>query len=70
MVNPSVPCFNQDSARLFANCLVIFLSSVPYSSFFGGVTAFSPEHYLKINGFPNTYWDRNGEDDDIAERYT
>ncbi|KAM6448090.1 beta-1,4-galactosyltransferase 3-like isoform 3-T7 [Liasis olivaceus] len=41
---------------------------LPYSSFFGGVTALTPDHYMKINGFPNTYWERLGEDDDIAER--
>lgn len=22
-----------------------------------------------MNGFPNTYWDDGGEDDDIAQRY-
>uniref|UniRef100_A0A6J0T0D4 Beta-1,4-galactosyltransferase n=1 Tax=Pogona vitticeps TaxID=103695 RepID=A0A6J0T0D4_9SAUR len=54
--------------KLMASAIDKFLYSVPYRSFFGGVTAFSPEHYLKINGFPNTYWARNGEDDDIAER--
>ncbi|XP_066476377.1 beta-1,4-galactosyltransferase 3-like isoform X2 [Tiliqua scincoides] len=42
--------------------------SLPYWSFFGGVYALSPEHYMKMNGFPNTYWDHGGEDDDIAER--
>ncbi|XP_063161754.1 beta-1,4-galactosyltransferase 3-like [Candoia aspera] len=41
---------------------------LPYSSFFGGVTALTPDHYMKINGFPNTYWERLGEDDDIAKR--
>ncbi|KAL7983418.1 hypothetical protein Chor_000294 [Crotalus horridus] len=41
---------------------------LPYSSFFGGVTALTPDHYMKINGFPNTYWERLDEDDDIAER--
>ncbi|CAI5773051.1 beta-1,4-galactosyltransferase 3-like [Podarcis lilfordi] len=42
--------------------------SFPYWSFFGGVIALTPEHYMKINGFPNTFWDKDGEDDDIAER--
>nr|XP_056714268.1 beta-1,4-galactosyltransferase 3-like [Euleptes europaea] len=42
--------------------------SLPYWSFFGGVSALTPVHYMKINGFPNTYWDRSGVHDDIAER--
>ncbi|XP_044297672.1 beta-1,4-galactosyltransferase 3-like isoform X2 [Varanus komodoensis] len=42
-------------------------SSLPHRFFFGGVIALTPEHYMKINGFPNTYWDRDGNDD-IAER--
>ncbi|XP_061484375.1 beta-1,4-galactosyltransferase 3-like isoform X2 [Rhineura floridana] len=41
--------------------------SFPYWSFFGGVFALTPEQYMKINGFPNTYWDSDGEDDNIAE---
>ncbi|XP_070606031.1 beta-1,4-galactosyltransferase 3-like isoform X6 [Erythrolamprus reginae] len=41
---------------------------LPYSSVFSGVTALTPDHYMKINGFPNTYWERLDEDDDIAER--
>ncbi|KAJ6662241.1 hypothetical protein lerEdw1_012404 [Lerista edwardsae] len=44
--------------------------SLPYKSFFGGVSALTPEHYMKMNGFPNTYWDQGGEDDDIAESCT
>ncbi|XP_053165870.1 beta-1,4-galactosyltransferase 3-like [Hemicordylus capensis] len=42
--------------------------SLPHWSFFGGVSALTPENYMKMNGFPNTYWDHGGEDDDIAER--
>lgn len=29
----------------------------------------TPEHYMKMNGFPNTYWGSGGENDDIATRY-
>ncbi|XP_028325838.1 beta-1,4-galactosyltransferase 3-like isoform X1 [Gouania willdenowi] len=39
-----------------------------YKKAFGGVTALSPLHYQKINGFPNNYWGWGGEDDDIAKR--
>ncbi|PKU29191.1 beta- -galactosyltransferase 3 [Limosa lapponica baueri] len=42
--------------------------SLPYKSFFGGVSALTPEHYMKMNGFPNTYWGSGGENDDIATR--
>lgn len=49
--------------------LFVFSFSLPYKSFFGGVSALTPEHYMKINGFPNTYWGDGGENDDIATRY-
>lgn len=42
--------------------------SLPYWSYFGGVSALTPEQYMKINGFPNTYWGWGGEDDDISTR--
>lgn len=41
---------------------------LPYDAYFGGVSALSPEHYLKMNGFPNNYWGWGGEDDDIGIR--
>lgn len=44
------------------------LSSLPYPQYFGGVSALTPDQYLKINGFPNEYWGWGGEDDDIATR--
>uniref|UniRef100_A0A1A8JTJ2 Beta-1,4-galactosyltransferase n=1 Tax=Nothobranchius kuhntae TaxID=321403 RepID=A0A1A8JTJ2_NOTKU len=41
---------------------------LPYKMYFGGVSALSPLHYLKMNGFPNNYWGWGGEDDDIYNR--
>uniref|UniRef100_W5MCA9 Beta-1,4-galactosyltransferase n=1 Tax=Lepisosteus oculatus TaxID=7918 RepID=W5MCA9_LEPOC len=41
---------------------------LPYNTYFGGVSALTPEQYLKMNGFPNNYWGWGGEDDDIAVR--
>ncbi|KAM4016585.1 beta-1,4-galactosyltransferase 3-like isoform 1-T3 [Anomaloglossus baeobatrachus] len=41
---------------------------LPYKTYFGGVSALTPEQYMKMNGFPNTYWGWGGEDDDIAVR--
>ncbi|XP_043854467.1 beta-1,4-galactosyltransferase 3-like [Dromiciops gliroides] len=45
-----------------------FQYELPYQTYFGGVTALRPTHYVKINGFPNNYWGWGGEDDDIASR--
>ncbi|XP_069460759.1 beta-1,4-galactosyltransferase 3 isoform X2 [Ambystoma mexicanum] len=42
--------------------------SLPYSQYFGGVSALTPDMYMKINGFPNEYWGWGGEDDDISTR--
>ncbi|XP_064159950.1 beta-1,4-galactosyltransferase 3 isoform X2 [Anguilla rostrata] len=39
---------------------------LPYSQYFGGVSAVTPDQYLRMNGFPNQYWGWGGEDDDIA----
>ncbi|XP_076869404.1 beta-1,4-galactosyltransferase 3 [Brachyhypopomus gauderio] len=41
---------------------------LPYNMYFGGVSALTPLHYLKMNGFPNNYWGWGGEDDDIGIR--
>uniref|UniRef100_UPI00398F41C9 beta-1,4-galactosyltransferase 3-like n=1 Tax=Pristiophorus japonicus TaxID=55135 RepID=UPI00398F41C9 len=41
---------------------------LPYNTYFGGVSAMTPEQYLQMNGFPNEYWGWGGEDDDIASR--
>ncbi|KAF3839491.1 hypothetical protein F7725_018208 [Dissostichus mawsoni] len=42
---------------------------LPYKMYFGGVSALTPLHYLKMNGFPNNYWGWGGEDDDIGLRF-
>lgn len=41
---------------------------LPYPQYFGGVSAVTPDQYMKMNGFPNQYWGWGGEDDDIAAR--
>uniref|UniRef100_A0A8D0G0J3 Beta-1,4-galactosyltransferase n=1 Tax=Strix occidentalis caurina TaxID=311401 RepID=A0A8D0G0J3_STROC len=51
-----------------ASAMDKFKYILPYKSFFGGVSALTPEHYMKMNGFPNTYWGSGGENDDIATR--
>ncbi|KPP58741.1 hypothetical protein Z043_123405, partial [Scleropages formosus] len=41
---------------------------LPYKMYFGGVSALTPQQYLRMNGFPNNYWGWGGEDDDIGLR--
>uniref|UniRef100_A0A8C5SHZ6 Beta-1,4-galactosyltransferase n=1 Tax=Laticauda laticaudata TaxID=8630 RepID=A0A8C5SHZ6_LATLA len=45
-----------------------FKYKLPYYQYFGGVSALTPDQYMKINGFPNQYWGWGGEDDDISMR--
>jgi hypothetical protein len=41
---------------------------LPYSGYFGGVTLFDKESFLKINGYANEYWGWGAEDDDVFAR--
>ena len=41
---------------------------LPYWSIFGGISAMTPVHYEKLNGFSNDYWGWGGEDDDVSTR--
>ena len=41
---------------------------LPYNTIFGGVSAFSKQQFLTVNGYPNTYWGWGGEDDDMYKR--
>ncbi|XP_038581999.1 beta-1,4-galactosyltransferase 1-like [Micropterus salmoides] len=59
-------CF--DKPRHLAVAMDKFNFHLPYTAYFGGVSSLSKEQYLKINGFPNTYWGWGGEDDDIYKR--
>ncbi|XP_049912713.1 beta-1,4-galactosyltransferase 2-like [Epinephelus moara] len=59
-------CF--DSPRHLAVAMDKFNFHLPYAHYFGGVIVLSKEQFLKINGFPNTYWGWGGEDDDMYKR--
>lgn len=41
---------------------------LPYESYFGGVTLFDRESFLRVNGYPNEYWGWGCEDDDLYKR--
>lgn len=45
-----------------------FWYQLPYKDYFGGVTMFDKESFIKVNGFDNDYWGWGGEDDDIFYR--
>ena len=47
----------------------MFVLSLPYNEFFGGVSGLTVEQFRKINGFPNAFWGWGGEDDDLWNRY-
>ncbi|KAM8732136.1 beta-1,4-galactosyltransferase 1-like [Acanthopagrus schlegelii] len=59
-------CF--DNPRHLAVAMDKFNFQLPYNQYFGGVSSLSKSQFLKINGFPNTYWGWGGEDDDIYKR--
>merc|ERR1719343_1542829 len=39
-----------------------------YATFIGGVLAFRPEDFERVNGYPNDYWGWGLEDDQLALR--
>uniref|UniRef100_A0A8C5LX91 Beta-1,4-galactosyltransferase n=1 Tax=Leptobrachium leishanense TaxID=445787 RepID=A0A8C5LX91_9ANUR len=51
-----------------AHSLDKFNFRLPYKNLFGGIVAFTKEHYLKVNGFSNTFWGWGGEDDELFQR--
>lgn len=46
----------------------VFIYRLPYEGLFGGVSAMTTEHFIKVNGFSNLFWGWGGEDDDMSSR--
>lgn len=42
-----------------------FNNKLPYPTYFGGVTIFSREAFLKVNGYSNKFWGWGSEDDEM-----
>ena len=40
---------------------------MPYPDYFGGVTIFSREQFISVNGFSNEFWSWGAEDDEMRE---
>ena len=53
--NDLIPYNCSSSPILLATSVQQFGYKLPYSTYFGGVTAVSLEHFLLINGFPNRF---------------
>ena len=42
--------------------------SLQYDTLFGGIEAFSTEHFQLVNGFSNQFFGWGGEDDNLYDR--
>lgn len=38
------------------------------SNYFGGIVAFTRQHFIMVNGFPNNFWGWGGEDNELYGR--
>ncbi|XP_041434290.1 beta-1,4-galactosyltransferase 1 [Xenopus laevis] len=54
--------------RHMANSVDKFNFKLPYNDIFGGIVAFTKEHFKKLNGFSNVFWGWGGEDDELFQR--
>jgi hypothetical protein len=52
----------------YATLVEQFGWNLAYNEYFGGVTAFDEESFLKVNGYCNEFWGWGAEDDDMFGR--
>lgn len=57
-----------EQPRHMSVAIDVFKYKLPYANIFGGVSAMSLQHFVKVNGFSNLFWGWGGEDDDMANR--
>ena len=48
--------------------LCMYLQRLMYTTLFGGIEAFSTQHFRLINGFSNQFFGWGGEDDNLYDR--
>lgn len=66
---PIIADYTTISGPTHISCIVEQFNWVlPYETYFGGVTLFDKESFLKINGYSNEYWGWGAEDDDLFIR--
>ncbi|XP_040360137.2 beta-1,4-N-acetylgalactosaminyltransferase bre-4 [Ixodes scapularis] len=63
-------CPEQPRHMSVAMSTMNYKSTLPYTQYFGGVSALNKKHMELVNGFSNQYWGWGAEDDDMYYRLT
>ncbi|XP_060070907.1 beta-1,4-galactosyltransferase 4-like [Ylistrum balloti] len=61
-------CGNDNKIRHLVTGVDVFNYKLKYSILVGGIIAFTPQQFRKVNGYSNFYFDWGAEDDDIYYR--
>lgn len=62
--NVSVYGYPENPTHIATKCQQ-FDYKMPYPDYFGGVTIFSREQFIDVNGFSNEFWSWGAEDDEM-----